>query len=63
MSKNNQNYMIEAFQKRMLRSLKLNLARTLSDSQTWGRPKGKPELLALVNKITMAIFDGEKELR
>lgn len=62
MSKKNY-YIIQAFQKRMLRSLKLNLARTLNDSQLWGRSKGKTELLTLVNKITVAIFDDGKELR
>ncbi len=59
----NYNYNIRAFQKRMLRSVKLNLTRTLNDSQTWGRSKGKAELMALANKITVAIFDDGKELR
>ena len=51
---------VEVLRDKMARSLSRNLAQTQEDAKRWHCTEGQAELQALVNRITIALFGGEK---
>ncbi len=54
---------VEVLRDKMARSLSRNLAQTREDAKRWHCTEGQAELQALVNRITIALFGGEKGSR